>query len=66
MNDQTHNHEEEDQSTLAVTESFIVWTSEVDGDAAFHIELGGITLHLTSEEWEELVVLIKSADQPIA
>lgn len=62
---QTNRSADDEQDTLAVTESFIVWTSEMDDDTAYHVELGGITLHLTSEEWEELVVLIKSADQPI-
>jgi hypothetical protein len=27
----------------------------------YHIELGGVTLHLTSEEWEELVILVRQA-----
>ncbi len=61
----TNTPADDDHDTLAVTESFIVWTSDMDGDTAYHVELGGITLHLTSEEWEELVVLIKSADQPL-
>jgi hypothetical protein len=47
---------------IAQTENFGVWRSddELEG-LLFHIELGGITLHLTSEEWNELVLLVKSA-----
>ena len=53
----------DDNNTLAETESFIVWTTEDQGEAAFHIELGGVSLHMTSEEWNEFVTLIKAADQ---
>lgn len=52
----------DDNNTLAETESFIVWTDD-QGEAAYHIELGGISLHMTSEEWDEFVTLIKMADQ---
>ncbi len=45
---------------LSESEHFAVWRSdEGDEGVIYHIELGGITLHLTSEEWDELVVLIK-------
>ncbi len=54
------NQNEDD--TLSETESYIVWQSEEEEGPLFHIELGAITLHLTSEEWEELVTLIKAAD----
>ena len=27
----------------------------------YHIELGGITPHMTAEEWDEFVVVIKGA-----
>ncbi len=50
-----------DQDTLSETESFVVWTSDENGELAFHIELGGVSLHLTSEEWDEFVVLITGA-----
>ena len=53
----------DDNNTLAETESFIVWTTDDQGEAAFHIELGGVSLHMTSEEWNEFVTLIKAADQ---
>lgn len=45
---------------LAETDNFAVWRSLEDEDAIYHIELGGVTLHLTAEEWEEFTVLIKS------
>lgn len=47
----------------AQTENFAVWTSDdPDEGLLFHIELGGITLHMSSEEWDEFVLLIKSAE----
>ena len=48
---------------IAQTDSFGVWRSDDEEEGLiFHLELGGITLHLTSEEWDELVLLIKAAD----
>ncbi len=47
--------------TLAETDNFAVWRSTEDDDTIYHIEMGGLTLHLTAEEWEEFIVLIKSA-----
>lgn len=56
---QNHNPEID---TLAETDLFVVWrSSEEDEGIIYHVELGGITLHLTPEEWDELVVLIRSA-----
>lgn len=51
-----------DSDIIAQTESFLIWSSNEaeEGDTLFHIELGGITLHMTSEEWDEFVVLMKS------
>ncbi len=54
------NHNDTDD-ILAETDNFAVWRSMEDDDAVYHIELGGVTLHLTAEEWEEFAVLIKSA-----
>jgi hypothetical protein len=56
------NNSYEDDDTLYETESYIVWKSEEDEGMLYHVELGGVTLHLTSEEWEELVLLVKGAD----
>ncbi len=48
---------------IAETDSFVVWRSLDEQDGYYyHIALGALTLHLTSEEWNELVLLIKSAD----
>lgn len=54
--------DEIEMDVLAETDNFAVWRSQEDGDYLYHVELGGITLHLASEEWEEFVVLIKDAD----
>lgn len=56
------NNSYEDDDTLYETESYIVWRSEEDEGTLYHVELGGVTLHLASEEWEELVLLVKGAD----
>ena len=57
-----HDHDQEiEAETLAETEGFIVWKAADADEVLYHIELGGITLHLTGEEWDELVTLIKSA-----
>lgn len=56
------NNNYEDDDTLYETESYIVWRSEEEEGTLYHIELGGVTLHLASEEWEELVLLVKGAD----
>ena len=47
---------------LAETENFVIWRNKEDAGYLYHVELGGITLHLTSEEWEELAVLVKGTD----
>ena len=52
----------EDDDTLYETENYIVWRSEEEEGTLYHIELGALTLHLASEEWEELVLLVKGAD----
>lgn len=56
------NHEM-DPDVLAESEEsgFAVWRNEEDGEYMYHIELGGLTLHLSPEEWEEFVVLIRNA-----
>ncbi|MFN2134844.1 MAG: hypothetical protein ACK2UK_02760 [Candidatus Promineifilaceae bacterium] len=55
--------DEMDTGIIAETDNYAVWRSEEDDEGYyFHVALGGITLHLTSEEWDELVMLIKSAD----
>jgi hypothetical protein len=51
--------DELDADLVAETENYMVWTSEVEGGVMFHLELGGISLHLTDEEWDELVTLMR-------
>lgn len=53
----------DDDNTISETENFIVWTSADGKEKLYHIEFGGISLHLMSDEWDELVVLIKDADK---
>lgn len=54
--------EEFTMETLAETEHFVVWRSTGDdGPSLFHLEFGNVSLHLTEEEWEELVELIDQA-----
>ncbi|MEJ2747395.1 MAG: hypothetical protein P8183_05740 [Anaerolineae bacterium] len=48
---------------LAETDNFAVWRSQETDGFLYHVELGGITLHLSSEEWEEFALLVKEADQ---
>jgi hypothetical protein len=55
-----HNHDEDADQIIAETDSYFVWRSEEEGEFVFHLELGGVTLHMTSEEWDELVDLMKS------
>lgn len=54
-----------DSDIISETDSFAVWRSKDDEEGYFyHVVLGGVTLHLDSEEWNELVLLIKGADSP--
>ncbi|MFO7536993.1 MAG: hypothetical protein R6X32_02905 [Chloroflexota bacterium] len=56
------NNDEFEPDVLAETENFAIWRSQEEDDTLYHVELGGVTLHLTAEEWEEFVTLIESAD----
>ncbi len=48
---------------VAQTDNFGVWRSEdAEEGLLYHLELGGLTLHLNSEEWDELVLLIKATE----
>lgn len=52
-----------DNDIISETDSFAVWRSLDDEEGYhYHVALGGITLHLDAEEWNELVLLIKGAD----
>lgn len=54
---------DEQEYFLADTDNFMVWYTIEEGETIYHVELGSLTLHFTSEEWDEFVVLIKAADQ---
>lgn len=56
------NNENVDLVQLAETENFSVFRTRDEDGVLYHVEMGGITLHLTSEEWEEFVILVKEAD----
>lgn len=52
-----------DSNIISETDSYVIWRSEdVEEGYFYHVVLGGVTLHLDSEEWNELVLLIRSAD----
>lgn len=52
----------EEGDILAETENMIVWRSEEEQVGfIIHVEMGGVSLHLMPEEWDEFVVLISSA-----
>lgn len=57
MSSNSHN---DDDNIIAETDSYFVWSSEEGGELVFHLELGGVSLHMTSEEWDELVELMKA------
>lgn len=48
---------------VAETENFAVWRSPDENGYVYHVELGSITLHLDSEEWEELLELLGELDE---
>lgn len=54
-----NNQSSQDGDIIAETESYFVWRSDEEGEFVYHLELGGVSLHMTSEEWEELVELMK-------
>ncbi|MEZ4592812.1 MAG: hypothetical protein R3D55_16950 [Chloroflexota bacterium] len=47
---------------VAETENFAVWRSPDDEGFIYHVELGSITLHLASDEWEEFLELMSDAN----
>ncbi len=52
----------QENDILAETENMIVWRSEEEQVGyIYHVEMGGISLHLLPEEWDEFFVLIRSA-----
>jgi hypothetical protein len=50
-----------DADIISETENFAVWRSQEGDGFVYHVEMGGLTLHLAADEWDEFIVLIKSA-----
>jgi hypothetical protein len=48
--------------TIAETPNYTVWTAdEPDDEKTYHLELGPVTVHFFTEEWDEFVELIREA-----
>lgn len=58
MSNNNENNEDPGE-ILAETDSYFVWRTDEEGEYVYHLELGGVSLHMTSEEWNELVELMK-------
>ena len=52
---------ENESEILAETENLIAWRSLDESGPVYHLELGTLSLHLMPEEWDEFVVLVRSA-----
>ena len=52
------NEEKLEVDMVAETENFAVWRSPDEEGFIYHVELGSITLHLASDEWEEFLELM--------
>ena len=57
------NDEKLEVDMVTETENFAVWRSPDDEGFIYHIELGSITLHLASDEWEEFLELMSDLDE---
>lgn len=58
----SQNGHESEPEHIAETDNFFVWRTMEEDGYIYHVELGAVTLHLLSEEWDELIELVKSAD----
>ncbi|RPJ01791.1 MAG: hypothetical protein EHM39_02810 [Chloroflexi bacterium] len=48
--------------TIAETPNYTVWTAEEpDDERTYHLELGPVTVHFFTEEWQEFIELIRHA-----
>ncbi|MCA9946521.1 MAG: hypothetical protein H6656_21045 [Ardenticatenaceae bacterium] len=56
------NEEKLEVDMVAETENFAIWRSPDEEGFIYHLELGSITLHLASDEWEELQELMSDLD----
>ncbi len=52
---------EETYNFIAETENFGVHRLEHDDELFYHVELVNLTLHFTTEEWDEFAILIREA-----
>ncbi len=50
-----------DANLLAETEGYMIWSSEVEGEELYHLELGGVSIHFSEDEWDEFITLVKLA-----
>jgi hypothetical protein len=49
---------------LAETDDLAIWRStEEEVGYVYHLEFGNLTIHLSPEEWDELVVLVREASK---
>ncbi|MFZ0544148.1 MAG: hypothetical protein WAM60_01835 [Candidatus Promineifilaceae bacterium] len=49
---------------LAETDDLAIWRSKEDEVGyIYHLEFGNLTIHLSPEEWDELVILIREASK---
>ncbi len=50
--------------TIAETPNYTVWTAdEPDDERTYHLELGPVTAHFFTEEWQEFIDMIRAAAQ---
>jgi hypothetical protein len=49
----------EPMDVLAETDNYTAYqVVEQDGEITFHLDMGGVTMHLFREEWEEFLALV--------
>jgi len=49
----------EEIEILAETDEFSIWrVEEPDGEATYHLEIGGVTVHFFQEEWDQFLALV--------
>lgn len=48
--------------TIAETPNYTIWAAnEPDDEKTYHLELGPVTVHFFTEEWDEFIELIRAA-----
>ncbi|HSH02428.1 MAG TPA: hypothetical protein VLL52_07900 [Anaerolineae bacterium] len=56
------NNESNDEN-LAQSDNFLVWRSADEEGYTYHLEMGILSLHFTSEDWEEFVDVVQSVGE---